>query len=158
MKIVGIIIVLLVLLGGIAFGLVKFNLVTIPADMVPGPLRPYLVKGDEPPPPPPPPAPSSYVEMEQFVVPIIVNGTLKGSILIEVRLEVDPHGKSHVEQSMPLIHDAIIRGLYDFLPKHMEDRRTADLQVLKAEIQRICTRVVGEGIIRAVLVQNVYNR
>lgn len=153
-KILIIIIALVALMGGIATALVMFEL--IPRDMLPPILLANLAEPAKP--APPPPSPSAYVDMDQIAVPILLDKQVKGSILIEIRLEVDSLERSKVEEKGPILHDAIIRDLYDFLPKHLADRPTVDLSALKSRLHAVANRVVGSGKVRAVLVQNVYNR
>jgi hypothetical protein len=99
-----------------------------------------------------------FLDMPPILVPIIRQGVLERNIYIALRLKVVPGQEQAARYHSQALHDVYVRALYDQVPRQMEKRQTLDLQRLKDRLFEITERVVGKGVVEAVLVQAVFER
>lgn len=151
-RLIIIIVTLLVLAGGAFSGLVAFR-------VVPDYLGLGIALEEPPPPPPPPPVRPDYVDIEPFLLPVILeDGTLERRLYIDLRLEVKPGSGSEVRQHMPVLHDAFVRYLHQWIPMWRRDNPDIDLTVMKQRLKEVADRVVGSGRVQAVLLQGIFDQ
>lgn len=145
----------LVLLGGGSFvGLVAFGVVP---DVLGLGIR-MADQQPEVPVEPPPPRPD-YVDIEPFVVPIILeDGTLHRQLYFDLRLEVKAGTVVEFSGRMPVLHDAFIRYLHKWYPLWMRDHTDIDLRETKERLKAVAERIVGPGVVEEVLFVAVFDR
>lgn len=120
------------------------------------------IRMEDPPPKeaaPPPPVRPDYVDIAPFVVPVILpDGTLHRSLYLDLRLEVAPGRTGDVYRRMPVLHDAYVRYLHDWIPLWLRDHDDIDLREIKGRLKTVSDRVVGEGVVQQVLYQSMFDQ
>ncbi|MBW7849183.1 MAG: hypothetical protein H3C38_01650 [Rhodospirillales bacterium] len=106
-------------------------------------------------PPAPPPA---FVEVGLVGVPIIEDKRVVKSLVLQVKLDVDPKEKLRVEESLPRLQNNFLSDLLEFIPRHLRDRDNVDLTVVKLRLTMVCDRLLGKGVVNDVLVMSFMER
>lgn len=109
--------------------------------------------------PPPPPVRPEYVEIEPFVLPVILEGQgLHRSIYFNFRLKVHKGTASDVRPHVVRIQDAMYRYLHHWIPLWLRDHDDIDLHVMKDRLRDVAARVVGEGVVEEVMLRAIFDR
>ena len=110
----------------------------------------------------PPPAANEtrYVKLKPFVLPVVGNRRIEQVVGLVVALEVaEPANAALVEQNVPKLTDAFITDLYGALePARLGDGGLVSIDHVKGKLSRASDRVLGEGVVKEVLVQMVNQR
>jgi hypothetical protein len=101
-------------------------------------------------------ASSRFVTLAPLAVSLFRDGRPLQPFVLSLRLEVvDVKAKILVKRMMPRLHDACLRHLQNYLWYRVKDPRRVDLVVLKRKLRAVSERVLGPGIVVAVLVRGV---
>lgn len=100
-----------------------------------------------------------YIEIKPLVMPIIREGRviLHLTLIMAVEL-VHPLEKEEVEQFIRPLRDAIFTELHSLFALRYVQERGYDLPFVKERIYRVSERVIGKGLIKAVLIQRMNRR
>lgn len=109
---------------------------------------------------PEPGAEPKYVHLDALSLPIIDDNGVASNVSIVVDLEVtDEKNVDLIKKQVPRLIDAYIQDMYGMLNKR-EALRGGVVQVsmVKARLNRITNKVLGEGVVNQVLLQVVTQR
>lgn len=104
-------------------------------------------------------AATRFIEIKPLVMPIIREGRviLHLTLIMAVEL-VHPLEKEEVKQLVRPLRDAIFTELHSLFALRYVQERGYDLPFVKERIYRVSERVIGKGLIKAVLIQRMNRR
>lgn len=154
MKIVIILVAVLIILGGGAAGALYF--------MEIGPFAPPPAAEDGELPAEPPTTMldldnTAFMDMDTLVIPIL-GGERSRSFYIDIRIELASRDRSGAAAQRVRLHDAFLRDMFVFLPQHLKQRDTVDLNAVKGRLLYITQQILGSELARDVLIQAAYER
>lgn len=103
------------------------------------------------------PAGPLYVRMDPLVVPVMDNDGISQTVSMVVAFEVeDQAGADKIESLKPRIKDAFIENLYGMLNKQVAmEQGVLKVGYVKQRLNDISIKVLGEGVVKGVLLQMV---
>lgn len=103
---------------------------------------------------PPPPPDIRFVEMEALKIPVMRNGIVVNYVVLTLSLEtVGGDHEERVKEYMPRLRNAFLTDLLGyFATVPVEDRIM--VQAIKRRLTILSARVLGDGVVTDVLVQN----
>ena len=153
MKLVVILLVIVLLLGGGGVGALYF--------LELGPFEPPpLEEGAEPEKPKSSLVDldnTSFMDMDTLVIPIIGKDRTR-SYYLDIRIELNSANRTEAAQQKVRLHDAFLRDMFVFLPQHLERAPTVNLNAVKSRFVYIAQQILGEELVRDVLIQSAYER
>jgi len=107
----------------------------------------------------PAPGAPSYVTVPLFIIPVIEGGEVTRQVSIGVALEL-VKGKTleNLKPKETILIDAFFRELYGLFGQRSSAERIADPPVIKARLQRVADRVLGAGVVKQVLILQLFER
>lgn len=113
--------------------------------------------------PPPPPVPQIqpiFVDLPPMSLPVLGNDKVEQMIAFTVSIEVESmDAASFVKAQRPMIADAILQDLYGAIDKgRMMRGKVVDAELLKAELVKTTTRVIGNNLVKQILLQRLSQR
>lgn len=145
MKIVVVALVILIMLAGGSFSVLKWMQV--------GPFAPESdvveeVVSDEPP---------VFIDLDPLLINIFQGDTVATTVQISVKIEaLGSDNADLVNESIPKIADYFLRDLHSFLPRIMKDDDSRiDIFVIKKRLKLMADRLYPDGRINDVLIQSV---
>lgn len=98
-----------------------------------------------------------YVRMDPLVVPVMDSEGISQTVSMVVAFEVeDQAGADKIESLKPRIKDAFIENLYGMLNKQVAmEQGVLKVGYVKQRLNDISSKVLGEGVIKGVLLQMV---
>ncbi|HEY0836766.1 MAG TPA: hypothetical protein VGE72_22845 [Azospirillum sp.] len=121
----------------------------------------YVVgeQGEPPPPKEVPPPPTAYVRMTPIAIPAIGRDRVEQFVTVVVTIEVVADQQARSAQNIPRLTDAFITTLYAAVDdKSVLSGALVNIPVVKEKLIAAATKVLGEGVVRDVLVQVVTQR
>lgn len=107
----------------------------------------------------PPPVRPEFVDIEPFILPVILEGKgLERSIYFDFRLKVRKGTANDVRQHTVRIQDAMYRYLHKWIPLWLRDHDEIDLRVMKDRLRTVVGRVVGDGVVEDVMLSAVFDK
>lgn len=105
-------------------------------------------------------APLEYVELSPLILPVIGETGVTQTVSLVVSLEVpDAATAEEVKRLTPRLQDAYIQDMYGALSrKNSMEKGVLQVAPLKARLNRVTTKVLGEGKVNDVLLQVVQQR
>ena len=102
----------------------------------------------------------SFVELKALVLPVIDQNGVSQVVSIVVSLEADnPANVEEIKLLTPRLTDAYIQGMYGVLSsKQVMDQGVLQVGYIKARLNAITTKVLGENKVKDVLLQVVQQR
>lgn len=103
----------------------------------------------------------SFVELEPLVLPVVDEDGVSQVISLVVALEVkDEQSALEVEKLSPRLKDAYIQDMYGALSNNGTTMQGGVIQVgaIKSRLSKISTKVLGENVVKDVLLQVVQQR
>lgn len=100
----------------------------------------------------------SYMDMEVFSVPVMVEDKKPILVHLMIKLEVNREKRLEITHSMPVLRDAFLRDLLVFLPIHMADGRHVDAHAVTGRFMRIAERMYGPGVVRNIMVKELLEK
>ena len=98
--------------------------------------------------------PQNYVAIDRIIVPVIHDYVLEGHLILLVFLEVpEDLDRKTVRDRMPVLRDALYFDLYNYAARHRDILYDVELPEIKSLFLRTADRVVGPGLVHAVLIQ-----
>lgn len=103
---------------------------------------------------PPPPPDIRFVEMDALNIPVMRNGVVVNYVILTLSLEtIGSENEERVEAYMPRLRNAFLTDLLGyFATVPVEDRIM--VQAIKRRLNVLSARVVGEGVVTDILIQN----
>ena len=100
-----------------------------------------------------------YIRLQPMVLPIIREGRVILHLTLVMIVELDePMQREELDQVLPPLTDAIFTELHSLFSLRYVQERGYDLPFVKERIYRVSERVLGEGILKAVLIQSMNKR
>lgn len=100
-----------------------------------------------------------FVQLPIFQVPVIQGNQVRLQVSLTVALElVQGLSADSIEPKKPLLIDAFLRDLYAIFAQRANQSRVADDQLIRVRLQQIADRVLGPGIVRRVLIQQLFEQ
>lgn len=97
-----------------------------------------------------------YAKVGQIAVPVFRDGALHAQLIADFQLEVtSDQAQTEVYRRAAELRDAYLSELYDMADRVARGHEVIDLDRLKLRLEAITTRVLGPGLVRAILIQNV---
>lgn len=102
----------------------------------------------------------SFVELEPLVLPVIDHNGVSQVISLVVALEVkDAASVQRVESLSPRLKDAYIQDMYGVLSqKAVMEGGLVQVGALKARLNKVSAKVLGDDVVKEVLLQVVQQR
>lgn len=101
-----------------------------------------------------------YVELDPLILPIVDNNGVSQTVSLVIALEVtDAKAKTEVEKYAPKLKDAYIEKMYGMLNRHAALKGgVIQISMIKKQLNKISTDVLGEDKVHGVLLQVVQQR
>ena len=100
-----------------------------------------------------------FLDMDPFLIPVIRGGRVRAHFMVVIKLEaIGTDQVSEIHAVRYRLADAFLRDLNAVLSVRGADGRTVRATTIKRRLQMICDRVVGDGVVRDVLIQNFSRR
>jgi len=155
-KIVIILVVLLMLIGGGVFGVATFA-----PDLLPPPIRSALgieIEESDEPREQVRPENTTLIDLDPLTIPIFEDGDVDRFLVMDVLLEVEfGENQAFVNQQMPRIIDAMITHVHALASLDISPG-ISDRQFLKERLLAKLDEVLGEGVVVNILFQNLFER
>lgn len=145
MKIVVVALVVLMMLAGGSFSVLKWMQV---GPFAPEPDATEVVVSDEPP---------VFIDLDPLLINIFQGNSVATTVQISVKVEaLGSDNADLIKESIPKITDYFLRDLHAFLPRIMTDDDTRiDIFVIKKRLKLMADRLYPDGRINDVLIQSV---
>ena len=100
-----------------------------------------------------------FVRLDGLNIPVIRELRVERHLLFSIALEVgDSRARHDVWMALPVLRDAFVRDLHGFVRLIRFEDETNYLTTVKARLHKVCDRVLGPGVVKAVLVQEMNER
>jgi flagellar basal body-associated protein FliL len=100
-----------------------------------------------------------YVDLEPFAVPVFHDNRLIKQITFAITLEVSgPEGEAEVVEKMVYLRDAFLKSLHRLVHWNARRGQSFDADMVKRRLLADCERVLGPGVVRAVLIQGAFEQ
>jgi flagellar basal body-associated protein FliL len=146
-KLIIVIAIVFLIIGGAAGAMVVFGI---------GPFKKQEL-ADAPPKEPPQPKVMT-IDMEPLAMSIFIVDQKPKQIFMTLRIEVLPENRKMLSEKMPRLRDSILRDLHAFLPEHLKTRKSVDLTAIKPRMQAIADKQYGPGMVRNILIHEVFEK
>lgn len=94
-----------------------------------------------------------------FVIPVIEGDEVTRSVSVGVVLELaEGQTATSIEPKRPVLVDAFYRELYGMFAQRSSADRIAEDRTIKERLARTADRVLGPGVVREVLIQQLFER
>jgi len=98
-----------------------------------------------------------FVKLPIFQIPVIQGNQVRLRVSVTVALElVQGMSADSIEAKKPLLIDAFLRDLYVIFAQRADAPRVADDKLIRVRLQQIADRVLGPGVVRRVLIQQLF--
>jgi len=105
-----------------------------------------------------PPGPI-FVNLPIFQIPVIEHDRVTRRVSVGIALElVEGVTEDTVTPKKPLLIDAYLSDLYAVFAQRADASRVADDRLVKARLQQIADRILGPGVVRQVLIQQLFEQ
>lgn len=107
----------------------------------------------------PTPVESRFVPLPGLAVPILRDGVLVEQFELTIQLEVaGPEGEKRTEQRLPLLTDALVTELYGVVALRHVLQREDGVETVRERLTLVAERVLGEDMLRQVLLTSINRR
>src|SRR5262249_44253370 len=94
-----------------------------------------------------------------FVIPVIEKDQVTRQVSLGIALELaDGQEPDSIDPKKPVVVDAFLSDLYGMFAQRGGASRIAEQGSIKARLARTADRVLGPGVVRQVLIQQLYER
>jgi hypothetical protein len=102
---------------------------------------------------------SNSIPLPEIMVPLIVGGQVVGQAGVLVTLELaDGRDFDRVDGSRQVLLDAFITELYGLFDQIQDRARLLDPEMIKAHLGRVIDRIVGQGLVKEIVILRSYER
>jgi len=103
--------------------------------------------------------PPQYLQVDRLVLPVIRREGLEGHLFLVIYLELsDVKDRPFVTSKSVPLRDEFIRSLNRYIAHRPRILYNVNLPELKAVLMKASARIVGEGKVKAILIQAAANR
>lgn len=102
--------------------------------------------------------PPFLLSMKPIEIPVIMNGRVERRANFRFRLQVDPTATDILQTEGHRLHATMFEDLMVYLPRHLEDRDTVDLNAVKHRMRRKAQALLSAEVIKDVLIQSYFER
>jgi hypothetical protein len=107
----------------------------------------------------PPPAGPAFVKIPPIVVPVIEGDKVTRQVGVNLVLELaEGRSADDIAPKQQRLHDAFISDLYGIYQARAGSDRPVSEQVVKARFGRSAARVLGPGVVKDVLIQQMFEQ
>jgi len=100
-----------------------------------------------------------FVNLPIFQIPVIQGNQVRLQVSVTVALELfQGVSAESIEPKKPLLIDAFLSDLYTIFAQRADAPRVADYQLIRVRLQQIADRVLGPGVVRRVLIQQLFEQ
>ncbi len=101
----------------------------------------------------------TFIQLRPIILPIVEGNRVTRTAGLVLALELEK-GKTALdfEPKRDKLRDAFITEIYTYIDQHSEATRVLDVSALKARLQQTSDRVLGQGFVHAVLVEQAFER
>lgn len=100
-----------------------------------------------------------YFPVDRIVMPVIYGGRLRGHVMLYVFLEVkDVDDRAVLIREMPRLRDEYLVSLSRYITRRPFILERTNLREIKALLLTTTDKVIGKGVVEAVLIQVASNR
>lgn len=100
-----------------------------------------------------------YFQFQPFNIPVIRNGKVARILTLTVTMETKgDDNKTKIMAQRYQLHDAFLRDIHGVAAFQRSDCRVIDPAVVKTRLMAISDRLLGEGTVRNILVQSIFDR
>jgi flagellar basal body-associated protein FliL len=109
--------------------------------------------------PEPVPGAPVFVRLPLFVIPVIEGGEVTRQVTVGVALELaEGQTTESIEPKRPVLIDAFFKELYGMFAQRSGAGRIADDQTIKVRLGRVTDSVLGPGVVKQILIQQLFER
>lgn len=96
------------------------------------------------------------INMDPLAIPIFQGNRVAATAQFKVKLETNDEKKAElIRKILPVITDALIRDLHDFMPRLLKSKKKIDYVIVRQRLQLIVNKVAGKDTVSNVLVQSL---
>ena len=100
-----------------------------------------------------------FVKLPIFQIPVIQHDQVRLQVSVTIALElVQGVGADSIDPKKPLLIDAFLRDLYAIFAQRADAPRVADDKLIRIRLQQIADTVLGPGIVRQVLIEQLFEQ
>ncbi len=101
----------------------------------------------------------TFIQLRPIILPIVEGNRVTRTAGLVLALELEK-GKTALdfEPKRDKLRDAFITEIYTYIDQHSEATRVLDVSALKARLQQTSDRVLGQGFVHAILVEQAFER
>ena len=109
--------------------------------------------------PEPVPGAPVFVRLPLFVIPVIEGEEVTRTVTVGVALELaEGQTAESIEPKRPVLIDAFFKELYGMFGQRSRAGRIAEEGTIKERLGRVADRVLGPGVVKQVLIQQLFER
>ncbi len=109
-------------------------------------------------PPPPPPPDTRLVELDSLRIPVIRGGVVVSYVVLSVNLEtIGPENEELTKSLLPRVRNAFITDLHGYFAA-VPVENSIMVKDIKRRLMVLCSRVLGQGVVNDVLIQNAFKQ
>jgi flagellar basal body-associated protein FliL len=98
----------------------------------------------------------SFIDLDPLTVPVVRDGVVERVVRIDLSLELKESMPAlQAEQSAPRLTDVFVVELYALLAHRRMEEQRYDTAIIKKRLQAASDRLLGPGVVAAVLVQGM---
>lgn len=102
---------------------------------------------------------AQYFRLAPFHLTVIRDGRVAGQVSLNVTVETASRSENQtIIEKRGQIHSAFLRDLHAVLSLDNGSGRAFSPNTVKTRLQNVADRLLGPGVIRAILIENVYTR
>lgn len=107
----------------------------------------------------PAPGAPAYVTVPLFIIPVIEGGQVTRQVSVGIGMEL-VKGKTlqDIKPKEAVLIDAFFRELYGLFGQRAAAERIAEPPIIKARLQRVADRILGAGVVKQVLILQLFER
>jgi flagellar protein FliL len=100
-----------------------------------------------------------FVKLPIFQIPVIERDRVTRRVSVAVALElVQGMTQDNVTPKQPLLVDAFLSDLYAVFSQRANSSRVADGRLIRTRLQQIADRILGPGVVRQVLIEQLFEQ
>ncbi len=100
-----------------------------------------------------------FVELAPITVPVIEGSAVTRQVSVVLSLELEGgQSEADLDAKKRALTDAFLQDRYGMFAQRSGAARVADQRTVKARLSRTATRVLGPGVVREILVEQLYEQ
>jgi flagellar FliL protein len=96
------------------------------------------------------------INLDPLAIPVFQGNSVAATAQIKVKLETNDEKKAeYIRNILPVITDALIRDLHDFLPRLLKSKKKIDYVIIRQRMKLIVDKVAGKDTVSNVIAQSL---